>query len=260
MQLDLEGRVALVTGVSRGIGAAVASSLLAEGVRVVGVSRTAPDDLDPRVTHHQADLTTPEAPERVVAETLAEHRRLDVLVNNIGGGQLTPGFTDLDDEAWNRMLDLNLMAEHTETTRVCQEADGSLSLPSQTKTEQVPGFGVRVRNSCDPALILSPASAEVPMACVETFDVSGLVLTLDLRGAATAEPGGAVTVEGTTVDTTHVRIDLTATGDLNGHAIEDWWVTTEGLPVKMVRDIDLGGPGHFVECSTLILRSLEPRT
>ena len=121
MQLDLEGRVALVTGVSRGIGAAVASSLLAEGVRVVGVSRTTPDDLDPRVRHQQADLTTPEAPERVVAETLAEHRRLDVLVNNIGGGQLTPGFTDLDDEAWNRMLDLNLMAA-VRTTRAALPA------------------------------------------------------------------------------------------------------------------------------------------
>lgn len=59
-----------------------------------------------------------------------------------------------DGPCWS--LDLNLMAEHTETTRVCREADGGLSLPSQTKTEQVPGFRVGIANTCDPAVIFSP--------------------------------------------------------------------------------------------------------
>lgn len=90
--------------------------------------------------------------------------------------------------------------------------------------------------------------------------MSGLVLAIELRGTATSEPGGPVTVDGTTVDTVHLRIDLTGTGDLAGHSIEDWWITAEGLPVRMERDIDLDGPGHFVEKSTLTLRSLEPRT
>lgn len=163
-----------------------------------------------------------------------------------------------DGTCWT--LDLNLMAEHTETTRVCREPDGGLSLPSQTKTEQVPGFRVGITNTCDPAAILSPTATELPIACTETFDVSGLMLTIQLEGTATSAPGGSVTVDGQTVDTVHLHFDLTGTGDLKGHSIEDWWVTVEGLPVRIERDIDLDGPGHFVENSSLVLRSLEPRT
>jgi hypothetical protein len=162
------------------------------------------------------------------------------------------------DPCWS--LDLNLMAEHTETTRVCREADGGLSLPRQTKTEQVPGFRVGIVNECDPAVVVSPSATSVPMSCVETFDVSGLVLTIRLDGTATSEPGGPITVDGQAVETTHLRIDLTGSGDLAGHSIEDWWITSDGLPVRIERDIDLDGPGHFVEKSTLTLRSLEPRT
>jgi hypothetical protein len=98
------------------------------------------------------------------------------------------------------------------------------------------------------------------MSCVETFDVSGLVLTIRLEGTATSEPGGRITVDGQAVETTHLRIDLTGSGDLAGHSIEDWWVTADGLPVRIERDIDLDGPGHFVEKSTLTLHTLEPRT
>jgi hypothetical protein len=163
-----------------------------------------------------------------------------------------------DGACWS--LDLNLMAEHTETTRACREADGGLSLPSQTKAVLVPGFRVGITNACDPAVVLSPTAADLPLACRETFDVSGLVLAVDLEGTATSEPGGPMTVEGRAVDTVHLHIDLTGTGDLEGHSIEDWWVTTDGLPVRMERDIDLDGPGHFVERSTLTLRSVTPRT
>jgi len=162
-----------------------------------------------------------------------------------------------DGACWD--LDLNLMVEHTESTRLCVDADGRLSLPSQTKAEKVPGFSVGIRNHCDPAVVLDPEATELPIACHETFDVSGLGLAVDFTGTATASPGGTVTVGGEPVETVHLRLELTGTGDLSGHWIEEWWLDADDLPVRMARDIDLDGPGHFVERSTLTVRDLRPR-
>ena len=55
VNLGLEGKVALVTGVSQGIGLACAGSLLAEGARVLGTSRSTPPALA-RLTHLQLDM------------------------------------------------------------------------------------------------------------------------------------------------------------------------------------------------------------
>ena len=106
----------------------------------------------------------------------------------------------------------------------------------------------------------SPTGTTAPMACHEVFDVSGITLVVDFEGTASAEPAPAATVDGRTVEVAHLRLEMRGTGDLSGHWIEDWWLTADGLPVRMVRDIDLDGPGHFVERSTLTLRSLDPRT
>ena len=112
MDLGLTGRVALVTGASRGIGAAIAMALTAEGCRVALCARTeetlaataarlaaAGAEVLPIV----ADLTAPGEAERVVGETIARFDGLDILVNNLGGGKA--GDTD---EAWNFTLDVNL--------------------------------------------------------------------------------------------------------------------------------------------------------
>ncbi len=80
-------KVALVTGAGRGIGAAIARRLAAEGARVVvhyRDSREAAEALAAEIggLAVQADLTEPTAAERVVAEALAHFGRLDILVNN----------------------------------------------------------------------------------------------------------------------------------------------------------------------------------
>lgn len=157
-------------------------------------------------------------------------------------------------------FDLNLMAEHTESTWLCPGPDGSLSMPQQTKAEKVPGFDVNIRNECAPSTLLSPTEAELPLTCTEVFDVSGLVLTIHLEGTARSEPGGDVEVGGTTVATTRLVISFDATGDLSGTQVEEWWLTPEHLPVRMTRTIRLTGPGQFEETSTLVLRGLQPRT
>lgn len=157
-------------------------------------------------------------------------------------------------------FDLNLMAEHTESTLLCPAPDGSLSMPQQTKAEKVPGFDVDIRNECSPSVLLSPSASELPLTCTEVFDVSGLVLSIDLVGTARSEPGGDVDVGGTTVATTHLVISFDATGDLSGTQVEEWWLTPDRLPVRMTRTIRLRGPGQFDESSTLVLRSLQPQT
>ena len=108
MDLGLEGKVALVTGVSQGIGLACATSLLAEGARVLGTSRSAPPTVA-GLTHVQLDMTKPGAAERAVDETVARLGSLDILVNNVGSGRLSTGFADESDAHWAEVFELNLM-------------------------------------------------------------------------------------------------------------------------------------------------------
>jgi NAD(P)-dependent dehydrogenase (short-subunit alcohol dehydrogenase family) len=108
MDLGLAGKAALVTGVSQGIGLACARSLIAEGAQVLGTSRSEPPALD-GLAHLALDMTEPGAAERAVAAALDRFGSLDVLVNNLGIGRLTPGFAAESDEHWAEFVELNLM-------------------------------------------------------------------------------------------------------------------------------------------------------
>lgn len=82
---DLEGRAAIVTGGSRGLGRAIAAALAAAGARVFVCGRNAPDSLPAGVEFQVADVRDAEQARRFV-DTVAERcGRLDVLVNNAGG-------------------------------------------------------------------------------------------------------------------------------------------------------------------------------
>jgi NAD(P)-dependent dehydrogenase (short-subunit alcohol dehydrogenase family) len=119
MDLALRGKVAVVTGASRGIGLAVTRALAGEGVRVVAGARTVSKelaDLDVRVV--PVDLATPAGPAELAAAA-AEFGRLDILVNNVGA--VTPrvtGFLDVTDEDWLHSITLNLMAAVRSTRAV----------------------------------------------------------------------------------------------------------------------------------------------
>lgn len=118
MDLELHGRVALVTGGSKGIGLAVVRTLLEEGARVVAASRgSSPelDALDGDLLHVAADLMDPGAPAEIVARTVEAFGRLDLLVNNAGGpppGAPLPhaGFLGRSDDAWRAVFELNLFS------------------------------------------------------------------------------------------------------------------------------------------------------
>ncbi len=110
---SLEDRTAVVTGASRGIGAAIATALDAAGARVALVARSA-DDLAAVAAglEHEAvviavDLAEPDAPTTVAAAALAALGRVDVLVNNAALGVRTDS-TELDGSTIDRIHQLNV--------------------------------------------------------------------------------------------------------------------------------------------------------
>jgi NAD(P)-dependent dehydrogenase (short-subunit alcohol dehydrogenase family) len=119
VDLQLKDKAALVTGASRGIGLAVVERLVEEGARVVAAARTETPDLRRTGAHVvPVDLTDPDGPERLVAAAREELGELDLLVNNVGGGEgdATAGFLGVDDQMWQHVFELNFFAT-VKTTR-----------------------------------------------------------------------------------------------------------------------------------------------
>lgn len=110
-------KVALVTGSASGIGAATVRRLAADGMTVAVHSRSSRAEGEALAaelggSYHQADLADDAAAEALVPEVVAEHGRLDVLVNNAGISWPVP-HADLDGltaSDWRQLLDVNLIA------------------------------------------------------------------------------------------------------------------------------------------------------
>jgi NAD(P)-dependent dehydrogenase (short-subunit alcohol dehydrogenase family) len=106
MNLALEGKVAVVTGASKGIGLAVTRALADEGALVVAGARTT-DTLE-GVTALAVDLAAADGPARLIQHALDEHGRVDVLVNNVGAVRLRmEGFLGTSDEEFDWAMRMN---------------------------------------------------------------------------------------------------------------------------------------------------------
>ena len=110
--MRIEGKVALITGASRGIGAACAAELAARGARLSLVARSeqglaaagGPDALATA-----GDITDEAVRARVVERTLERFGRIDILINNAGAGLYLPAWDTPPDEA-RRLFELNFFA------------------------------------------------------------------------------------------------------------------------------------------------------
>ncbi len=115
--IDLEGKVALITGSTKGIGLAVAEQLTGAGASVV-ISSSTPADVEKvaerlngegrgEVVGIACDVRDPDACARLVEETVARLGRLDILVNNAGLGIMKP-IQEMSVEEWRLQIDTNL--------------------------------------------------------------------------------------------------------------------------------------------------------
>jgi NAD(P)-dependent dehydrogenase (short-subunit alcohol dehydrogenase family) len=115
---DLTGRVALVTGGTRGIGAAISAELAAEGATVAAgfsgnVERAEQfasefaDRYSTPVSTHRGNVASADDCRRVVNEVLEQHGRLDILVNN-AGITIDKTILKLTDDDWHKVIDVNL--------------------------------------------------------------------------------------------------------------------------------------------------------
>ncbi|WP_019408237.1 SDR family oxidoreductase [Pseudomonas psychrophila] len=109
--LGLEGLRALVTGGTKGIGAAVVAVLHEQGAQVMSVARSADDSTPESVHFIAADLGTAAGCEMTTEAVIKKFGGVDIIVNILGGSSAPGGgFAVLDDEQWENALDLNLMA------------------------------------------------------------------------------------------------------------------------------------------------------
>jgi 3-oxoacyl-[acyl-carrier protein] reductase len=114
----LVGRVAVVTGAARGIGAAIAHTLARDGATIVAVDVPGAGEALARVangaggTALQLDITAPDAAERLLAHVRERHGRVDVLVHNAG---ITRDklLANMDADRWDAVLAVNLRAQLT---------------------------------------------------------------------------------------------------------------------------------------------------
>lgn len=119
MHVDLQQRVAIVTGASRGIGRAVASSLAGSGARVCLVARESSElevvsseialATGAEVRFLSADVADSDTAQHVVTHVEQMWQRVDILVNNAGGPP-PGGFLEHSEEAWHRAMEVSLMS------------------------------------------------------------------------------------------------------------------------------------------------------
>lgn len=114
-ELSLNGRVALITGASRGIGAAIAETLAGEGASLILTARD-PERLEQaaktlsargsRIWHRAIDISAEADVRELVRDGVSHFGQLDILVNNAGIGCFGP-LSDLTSEEWDRVMAVN---------------------------------------------------------------------------------------------------------------------------------------------------------
>ncbi len=114
--MKLQGKVAVVTGGTRGIGRGITEAFLAEGATVLMAGRSeekgklALEELDAgdKAAFRSCDVRSRDGVAELVAAAVEQFGRLDILVNNAGGSDGFAPIHELSDEAWDKAMDLNV--------------------------------------------------------------------------------------------------------------------------------------------------------
>jgi len=174
MAKKLEGKVALVTGASKGIGAAIAKQLAAEGASVVVNYATSKDGADRVVSEIkknggkavavQADVAKPADIERLLSETKKQFGQLDILVNNAGVYEFSP-LDNISTEHYDRLFDLNVRG---------------LLLTSREAAKYIDGKGGSIINISSVVSTLAPPNSSVYTATKGAVDAITKTLANEL--------------------------------------------------------------------------------
>lgn len=108
---ELSGKIALVTGGTKGAGKAIAERLSKAGATVIITARNSPESATADHCFIPADLSKAEGTQKVAEEVLSRFGRLDILINSLGGSETKGGgFSTLSDEDWEQTIQTNLLA------------------------------------------------------------------------------------------------------------------------------------------------------
>jgi len=164
---DLSGRVALVTGASRGIGSAIAETLAEHGANVVLSSRKQADldDEAERINARYAEKATPIAAhagrqedlERLVQDVMSRFSRIDILVNNAGTNPYFGPVLGAELSAWDKTFEVNLRGYFILTKLVYEawmEAHGGAIVNISSIGGLRPGIGLGVYNITKAGVIM----------------------------------------------------------------------------------------------------------
>jgi 3-oxoacyl-[acyl-carrier protein] reductase len=227
MDLGLKDKRILVTGASRGLGAAIARAVAAEGARLVVAARES-DDLQ-NVARETggvaiaADLTTSDGPADAANRAIEQLMGLDGLVVN-SGGPPTGTFEQLDEDAWRRAIDGTLLA----AIRLIRA-----SLPA-------------LREGTDPAIVIVlSSSVREPVPGIVTSNVlrpglNGLIKTLVGEIAPVRINGIAPG-----------RIDTGRVRSLDASRAKETGTTVEDVQRAVVARIPLGRYGEAAEVGSV---------
>jgi 3-oxoacyl-[acyl-carrier protein] reductase len=193
MNLELQDRVALVVGASRGIGFSIAGTLASEGAKVALAARgldglqAACQQIGGHASVHTADVTDPAAALALVRDIEKQFGKIDILICNIGSGSSVPPGRETASE-WARVMDINLFA----TTNMIEAAKPLMSRGSGDRAI------VCVSSICGLAALGAPVTYSAAKAALNAT-VRGLARPLALEGIRinAVAPGNILAADGT---------------------------------------------------------------
>jgi 2-hydroxycyclohexanecarboxyl-CoA dehydrogenase len=190
----MDGRVALVTGGAGEMGKAIGAALQQRGAQVVLT------DIDPSVAGLSHDVTDLEATRVVVAQVLAEHGRLDVLVNNAGWDRAAL-FSETQPDLWDRLVSINFIGVLNcclASMDALMASDAGAIVSVASDTARVGGYGEAVYAGTKGAVVSFSKSLarEVAKGGLRVNCVSPSVTETAFAERLRSDPLGSRIVEG----------------------------------------------------------------